>query len=262
MRKFKLVKLYPNSPPLGTEVNYSETHQIYNYNGGNYYTELPKHQVENLPEFWQEIVEVKKDYEILEFTSDNKIKYTLNTNGKYYDISKDALPFGIEEVDYKNVEITKVKRLSDGAIFSLGDKVQTTNKEFNGIIEEIEIYNNKTIMFHFKWNKDKTTIFIALHLLEHYKEPILTTEDGYECTLDDRVFGVLPKANWQTNYYGEKGVPVFKLFNPEGKRWNLSSEWLWFKTKENAEKYIYDNKPEFSRKQIRSVIDNISSPLQ
>ena len=76
-----------------------------------------------------------------------------------------------------------------------------------------------------------------------------------ECTLDDRVFGVLPKANWQTNYYSEKGVPVFKLFNPEGKRWNPSSEWLWFKIKENAEKYIYENKPEFSRKQIKDVLE-------
>lgn len=87
------------------------------------------------------------------------------------------------------------------------------------------------------------------------KEPILTTEDGYKCTLDDTVFGVLPKANWQTNYYGEKGVPAFKLFNLEGKKWNPSSEWLWFKTKENAEKYIYNNKPKFSKKQLVDIIE-------
>ena len=96
---------------------------------------------------------------------------------------------------------------------------------------------------------------------EEIKEPILITEDGYECALDDRVFGVLPKANWQTNYYGEKGVPVFKLFNPEGKRWNPSSEWLWFKTKENAEEYIYENKPEFSKKDMLSFGASMSERL-
>ncbi len=175
-KKYRLIKEYPGSPKLGTVVNYSETHQIYNYNGGDFYTELPKHQVENLDEFWEEIIE--KDYEILEFTSDNKIKYTLNTNGKYYDISKDALPFGIEEVDYKNVEITKVKRLSDGVIFSLGDKVQTNDKEFKGIIEEIEIHSDKSLAFLFPTNMVNGKIFIALHLLEPYKQPILTTEDG------------------------------------------------------------------------------------
>lgn len=63
-KKFKLIKLYPSSPALGTEVNYSETHQIYNNNGGNYYTELPKHQVENLLEFWQEIKEVNLEVPI------------------------------------------------------------------------------------------------------------------------------------------------------------------------------------------------------
>ena len=96
---------------------------------------------------------------------------------------------------------------------------------------------------------------------QELKEPILITEDGYECALDDRVFGVLPKANWQTNYYGEKGVPVFKLFNPEGKRWNPSSEWLWFKTKENAEEYIYENKPEFSKKDMLSFGASMSEWL-
>jgi hypothetical protein len=55
MKKYKLIKLYPNSPVLGTVVIYSEDHQIYNYNGGNYYTEFPKHQVENLPEYWEEV---------------------------------------------------------------------------------------------------------------------------------------------------------------------------------------------------------------
>ena len=152
------------------------------------------------------------------------------------------------------------RRKSDGVEFKIGDKVCwkwafAKNKYFT--IKSFNIIENK-LRFNTVEESGQNFIFELLskeYNLQHYKEPLLTTEDGYECTLDDRIFGVLPKANWQTNYYDEKGVPVFKLFNPEGKRWNPSSEWLWFKTKENAEKYIYENKPEFSRKQTLDVID-------
>lgn len=213
---------------------------------------IPCWCVENSTD-WQEVVE--KDYEILEFTTVSTLILRLKPDSFYY-TDGELYPFSFEEFYCRNEvkSINKIRRLSDGEVFSLGDRVQTTDKEFNGVIIKMEDYNNK-ILFHFKSDLVNSTIFIAQHLMQHYKEPIFTTEDGYECTLDDRVFGVLPKANWQTNYYSEKGVPVFKLFNPEGKRWNPSSEWLWFKTKENAEKYIYENKPEFSRKQIKDAID-------
>ena len=160
---------------------------------------------------------------------------------------------------YKGNILYSVKRLSDGVEFKIGDKVCwnwafAKNKYFT--IKSFNIIEDK-LRFNTVEESGQNFIFELLskeYNLQHYKEPILTTEDGYECTLDDRVFGVLPKANWQTNYYSEKGVPVFNLFNPQGKRWNLSSEWLWFKTKENAEKYIYENKPEFSRKQILDAL--------
>ena len=78
-----------------------------------------------------------------------------------------------------------------------------------------------------------------------------------ECTLDDRVFGVLPKGSWETRFgiNAESGILVHNLYDTGGKRYSEYSPWLWFKTKENAEKYIYENKPEFSRKQILDAIE-------
>lgn len=62
MKRYKLIRKYPGSPELGTEIIYSETNKTYNnYAGGDAYTELPKNQVEGMPEYWGELVEkVKK----------------------------------------------------------------------------------------------------------------------------------------------------------------------------------------------------------
>jgi hypothetical protein len=60
IRKYKLIQIYPDSPPLGTEVEYNGqfyqtkiTHKctVYSYN-----TE----QIKNFPQFWQEVKEVKE----------------------------------------------------------------------------------------------------------------------------------------------------------------------------------------------------------
>ena len=205
---------------------------------------IPAWVIENSND-WEEIVE--KDYEILMYRSKNNSCIYFDNPKYFFSLNSDW-------------EIYSVRRKSDGAEFKIGDKVYwnwafAKNKYFT--IKSFNIIEDK-LRFNTVEESGQNFIFELIskeYNLQHYKEPILTTEDDYECTLDDRVFGVLPKANWQTDYYDEEGVPVSRLFNPEGKRWNPSSEWLWFKTKENAEKYIYENKPEFSRKQILDVID-------
>jgi hypothetical protein len=188
---------------------------------------IPAWVIENSND-WEEIVE--KDYEIL--------------SGRTH------IPSG-------STEIYSIRRKSDGVEFKIGDKICwnwafAKNKYFT--IKSFNIIEDK-LRFNTVEESGQNFIFELIskeYNLQHYKEPILITEDGYECTLDDRVFGVLPKANWQTNYFDGTGVTVKSLFNVNGERFNKSSQWLYFKTKENAEKYIYENKPEFSRKQIWS----------
>lgn len=145
MKRYKLIKKYPGSPKLGTEVIYSKAHKIYNYNGGDFYSELPKNQVENLPEFWEEVIE--KDYEILSFSQNSNIKdlwtnfgpipncWCRNVNG--FAVTKG---YTLNEIlNNPLYSIHSVKRLSDNAIFTIGDKINNSTI-INIIIKKDKIY--------------------------------------------------------------------------------------------------------------------------
>ena len=57
MRKFKLVKSYPGSPELGTEVEkQAKTQTYYHIYNDKKFGVLTEH-VENQPEYWEEVVE-------------------------------------------------------------------------------------------------------------------------------------------------------------------------------------------------------------
>ncbi len=55
MKRFKLIKEYPGSPKLGTEVTRALRHQHYNFNGGTFKDALSIMSVEENPEFWIEV---------------------------------------------------------------------------------------------------------------------------------------------------------------------------------------------------------------
>jgi len=201
---------------------------------------------------WEEIIE--KDYEVLEYKSIQGIHCE---KGQYlFDVVS----------QYGNPNewfIYKIRRKSDGVEFKIGDKICGTSStqevknasNYKGyvVIKAIVSTTEKRSKSGFKIEHCTGTSY-WLEDLNLYKEPILTTEDGYECTLNDRVFGVLPKANWRTNDYDGTGILVRSLFNKDMELFNKSTQWIYFKTKENRDKYIYENKPEFSRKQILDVI--------
>ena len=245
MRKFKCVKNYPGAD-LGTIVQYQlgAFPEYFDIKDAKRYN---KKDIENYPEFWEEIIE--KDYEILMYRSKNNSCIYFD-NPKY---------FSSLNSDW---EIYSIRRKSDGVEFKIEDKVywkwaSAKNKYFT--IKSFNIIEG-TLKFNTVEESAQNFTFELVskeYNLQHYKEPILTTEDGYECTLDDRVFGVLPKGSWETRFgiNAESGILVHNLYDTGGKRYSENSPWLWFKTKENAEKYIYENKPEFSRKQILDVID-------
>jgi len=226
MQKYKLIKLYPNSPPLGTEVNYSETHQIYNTNGGNYYTELPKHQVENLPEFWEEVKE--KEFEILELSyEDNFGKIIFKT------VPEDKLHL------YTNCcKITKVKRLSDGEIFSLGDLIDGLS------------YNKRVIIgFEIEDNSLKVLQeggFSKLQRIKHSVKPLFLDELGNEVFEGEKIYFV------EIGEYLHKGCEIVNSYK---NNYVLDNDFKFFKNKADAEKFISDNKPTFSRKQVLDALE-------
>ena len=130
---------------------------------------IPAWVIENSND-WEEIIE--KDYEILEYSYD-----TLDNTSVIY----------------------RIRRKSDGVEFKIGDRIcgtssiqevkNTSNYKGYVIIKAIISTTDKRSKSGFKIEHCTGTSY-WLEDLNLYKEPTLTTEDGYECTLDDRVFGV------------------------------------------------------------------------
>ena len=216
MRKFKCVKNYPGAD-LGTIVQYQlgAFPEYFDIKDAKRYN---KKDIENYPEFWEEIVE--KDYEIL--------------SGRTH------IPSG-------STEIYSIRRKSDGIEFKIGDKLDFSDDDDDKCYKSItEISLNsigkdgmgKRTVPWLQCGKDYGTCLEYARLV---KEPILTTEDGYEMFEGDCVYFITPLMN--------------TVFVKQNITKDFSDTCIYFKTKENVEKYIYENKPEFSRKQILDAID-------
>jgi hypothetical protein len=193
MKKFKLIKEYPGSPNLGTicEERNNKSSFCY-YFEGEKNIGITKDQVENQPEYWEEVI--KKDYEIL--------------------ISR-VVP----------QEILSVKRLSDGEVFTVGDKITGYSYKDARSIQTIKICSYTGII---KLEQDKG--FTELHSATKAKNPIFLTHDRKDIFAEDIVWYV-NKENFYYDYI--KAYPEVK-FNSEIR--------AYFLTREAAEDYIEKNK--------------------
>lgn len=219
MRKFKCVKNYPGADlgtivqyQLGTFPEYFDIKDAKRYN---------KRDIENYPEFWEEIIE--KDYEILMYRG--KINTDIYFDNPEY--------FNRLNSDW---EIYHIKRLSDGIEFKIGDKVYNPKSRSQTFI--IESFYLDCNNIHLLCGKGH----INITKIEHYKEPILITEDRVELYQYDNFYFV------DTMFNLGRGVLGANIHNP-------IKGYKHFSTKEAANKYIYENKPEFSRKQILEALD-------
>ena len=150
--KYKLIKLLPfeNSPKIGytSSPNPLVEDKVHYWNG-NWFNP------ENYPEFWEKVVE--KNYEILSFISKEwciaQLSYfTCENNFTGNDVWK----------------IYSVKRLSDGEVFTIGDKTNF------GLISKIVI-NNNSLSFYF----EQKSCGYNLQTLIKWK-PLFTTEQRSE----------------------------------------------------------------------------------
>ena len=202
--KYKLIKEYPGSPRLGNTID-----------------NLENDWIENYPEFWQEVVE--KDYEILE------------VKGKYGAISS-----YIEELDndLKDKTIFKIKRLSDGEIFTIGDKV--FSEYINYTINKIGIVNDKCMVsaLYDTNNPNGSRLHYNLNNLKKAKQPLFTTEDGVDIFEGDTFYYVK-----FTQYNMTVGKP-FEIVKGNHPTFKYEPQYeKYFSTKEKAEEYILLNKP-------------------
>lgn len=147
---------------------------------------------------------------------------------------------------YKGNILYNVKRLSDNQEFTIGDKVLNSRNELKTILGFVDTCNIQVEL----GTGNFVDYIDNLCNIQHYKEPILTTEDGYEMYEGDKVYFV------EIGEYLHKGCETVNSYKYN---YILDKDFKFFKTKENAEKYIYENKPEFSRKQIKELYEKLKT---
>jgi hypothetical protein len=277
--KYKLIKEYPGSPCIGTikEVETREgrvltcnTWELYNI----------------YPEFWEEIV--PKTYEIQSFKVGNNsyAGKAVNKEGKftgYY-----GLPHVSLEKALENWSIYSVKRLSDGEIFTVGDKLHkhgATIKKFIVMNDFLQIISDAThgvVTDNLGWR---------LENLQKARCPLFITEDDvtiYEenkksCWVIDTDFNLHPypyigfktfSTKQKAEEYIAKNKVLFvtednvKIFEGDtvyyvSSEYNLNIHYVnvyqvcgqhssvkWFSTKEKAQDFISINKPMYSIKDV------------
>ena len=219
--KYKLIKEYPGSPKLGT------------------ITDRTMYFPEYYPSFWQPVIE--KDYEILSLVASERNPQ--HKKGSKFLHNKDYKFKSMHPTEFW--DIYSVKRLSDGEIFTIGDKTNF------GLISKIVI-NNNSLSFYF----EQKSCGYNLQTLIKWK-PLFTTEDGVDIFEDDKV------------YFVNKIGDVFHTNHLKIKKYQ--SHLLYFSTKEKAEEYILLNKPCLSYGEVQEylkvkdcnkVLDLVQSKIQ
>ena len=236
MKKYKLIRKYPGSPELGTEIEkrtvYSEKWMF--KKDCNLFP-VTSGTPDDYPEFWEEVVE--KDYEILSYYAKNisgKGDYCVDYEYIWYETSKGngkwsrkghiTIPYTTDEINNHNgYGIHSVKRLSDEEIFTVGDVSNF------GKITDFVIRENKIVVQYYKigdWQ--------WLSSIKHIKKPLFTTEDGVNIFEGDEFYSTNKNLNQSIlKYIAEKGLAHSEK----------CEEFLDFSTKEAAEEYILMNKP-------------------
>lgn len=174
MKKYKLIKPYPNSLEVGTEVVWGN----HGLNGECYETRVKsgifrfsKETIENNPEFWQKVEQL--DYQILTFSTVKGFLYKKQLSGIY---GKEGFTL-TDCITNPRYSIHSVKRLSDGLILTVGDTVVTKNTLTSKVITGFEVKDGETSYKKGIWVKYKNGK-VHLGCVTDICHPILITEDG------------------------------------------------------------------------------------
>jgi hypothetical protein len=206
-------------------------------------------------EFWEEIIEIKPLYFINSFISNRNIinipEGTIVIKDKNNNfISHPHTYFQVlstekELLNNHDWSIYSIIRISDGEIFTLGDK---TNK---GIINSINIDNRFS-------NHNKHIISLMINSTTGYRldelkklKLLFTTEDGIDIFEGDEYYPI-HKGSYQK---GNKSI-ARKTYEDSN---YSNNDWILFGKKENADMYLILNKPCLSLNDIWDISNNKSS---
>lgn len=216
MKKYKLVQKYPSLASdwePGMEVGLGDRNYGYSPCSGNYTDcrKLDNNEVENNPEFWQEVVD--HEFEIISFKQDSGVTdlwtkfregWSRNVNG--YPVTG---PYSTEAILENSLyKIHSVKRLSDGEVFTVGDKVKVTEY---GSIKNVDGF---TIRNGISFLKEGAWIFYdkgMTHLdgVKKAKNPIFLTHDGEDIFEGDKVWYVNKQNHYKSYFIASKNQSFF-----------------------------------------------------
>lgn len=191
------------------------------------------------PEFWEKVDE--KNYEIVSFKLADSYAYIQN-NGEYLCVDKPytdktgGSPLEWMVSEDSDWDIYSVKRLSDGEVFTIGDKINAGIDKCNSILS-FRIDDSEQVIIDVKLGS------YYLSDLEHIDTPIFTTEDGVDIYEGDK-FWYIAKSSWNI---GQLEAPENIIaYMAHGR----------FKFKHNAEDYVEEHKPRYSKADIRKAFRN------
>ena len=227
-KKYRLIREYPGSPKLGTiaekagDVKYTYPNGAIRYEASSAKS-LFDTIISCNPEYWEEVVE--KNYEIISWYFGD-MNITKNPDGSA-----------------REYFIHSVKRLSDGEIFTIGDKLRG---ESNTIVslDMITLYQDKILL---QANHTTWKLSINLDKGEKIKKPVFTTEDGIDIYENSKNPNETVKL-----YLITKGSFTIQLYHKSIKA-GFGKNVLYFSTKEAAEEYVLMNKPCLSLNDVGKI---------
>lgn len=241
MKKYKLIKAYPNSPDKGSIFIADNSHNAV-FKCDDY--TLTFRDLEQFDDYFEEIIE--KDYEITAFNNNVGTKTTLRENGLYLEESYKGKEKGATldwclmmckpAIGREVYTIYSVKRLSDGVEFKIGNKTDRINNFTSGD-------SGKIHKFYIEDNNLKIGIenfgsIIGIDNIQHAKQPLFKTEDDVDIYEGD---------NYYTVFFNNKDYST--PWTILGKHKAVKRDLAWsktckfFYTKEKAKEYIIMNKP-------------------
>lgn len=257
-KQFKLIKLYPSSPPLGIIATMGK-YKFYTFSEKKYNGDIDNSAIEDSPEFWKEITKQEEEYHILSFKGileSNNGLFNRNNDGTYswHEWLNKESGINLSRMIEENVTVIhSVKRLSDDEIFTIGDKVKTkahlyaTTNIDPYVIKEIKLIDNQCILFFNNTKLLGVGISCNIKNVSQYKikTPLFTTEDGVEIfDRQTKVFEV------NTNKESMSHLSVYSNISADATNLMASKrgihcvmEFPIFSTKEAADEYVLMNKP-------------------
>ena len=242
MRKFELIKKYPGSPEIGCIATKDVECTYYKFND-SHFKPVPHYMVEGYSEYWKEIKEFPKIVAFRINGSENNIRY-INKDGffPHADSKKEAWNscdnmFTLEHLLCNERYHIYQVQVESGEVFTIGDKVVS-------IINDVVVHRGLVLKF-FSDLKVKTSYGnFDIMWLRKDNEPLFITEDGEKIYDENRLLWDTSTKNW--SYLSKTKAKLFILWKKEDREQDRKA----FSIKENALRYLEENKPQYSEKEM------------